>query len=147
SRRFWWPESWADWPTWAGTARRARPESSTLNALGGKCYELTLGKGCPLSVDAAAPSAVELAGAVTDQLREYLRDRRGDAAYIGPDYAELTAGLEEFVLRGGKRVRPAFAYWGWRAVADSDADPVDPAMLRLFSALELLHACALVHDD
>jgi geranylgeranyl diphosphate synthase, type I len=80
-------------------------------------------------------------------LREYLRNRRSDAAYIGPEYAELTAALEEFVLRGGKRLRPAFAYWGWRAVADDGADPADPAMLRLFSALELLHACALVHDD
>jgi geranylgeranyl diphosphate synthase, type I len=106
-----------------------------------------LRKGRRLSVDAAAPSAVELAGAVTDQLRGYLRDRRSDAAYIGTDYAELTAALEEFVLRGGKRLRPAFAYWGWRGVADPSADPVDPSKLRLFSALELLHACALVHDD
>src|ERR1700694_543770 len=105
------------------------------------------GKGRPLSVDAAAPSAVQLASAVTGQLREYLRDRRSDAAYIGTDYAELTAALEEFVLRGGKRLRPAFAYWGWRAVADPGEDPVDPSRLRLFSALELLHACALVHDD
>jgi geranylgeranyl diphosphate synthase type I len=105
------------------------------------------GKGRPLSVDAAAPSAVELADAVTEQLREYLRNRRGDAAYIGTDYAELTAALEEFVLRGGKRLRPAFAYWGWRAVADPVSDPVDPSIMRLFSALELLHACALVHDD
>lgn len=101
-------------------------------------------KGHPLSVDATAPSAVELAGAVTDQLREYLSARRRDAAYIGADYAELTAALEEFVLRGGKRLRPAFAYWGWRAVADH---PADPGVLRLFAALELLHACALVHDD
>jgi geranylgeranyl diphosphate synthase type I len=107
----------------------------------------TFGKGRPLSVDAAAPSAVELAGAVTDQLREYLGNRRSDAAYIGTDYAELTAALEEFVLRGGKRLRPAFAYWGWRAVADPDSGPVAPSILRLFSALELLHACALVHDD
>jgi geranylgeranyl diphosphate synthase type I len=88
-----------------------------------------------------------LASAVTDQLREYLRDRRNDAAYIGSDYAELTAALEEFVLRGGKRLRPAFAYWGWRAVADPAGNPVDPSRMRLFSALELLHACALVHDD
>lgn len=51
------------------------------------------------------------------------------------------------MLRGGKRVRPAFAYWGYRAVtADPDA-PVDDGILLLFSALELLHACALVHDD
>ena len=96
---------------------------------------------------AAAPSAVELAGAVTDQLRDYLRQRRGDCAYMGADYAELTAALEEFVLRGGKRLRPLFAYWGWRAVADHAGDPLDADTLRLFSALELLHACALVHDD
>ena len=101
-------------------------------------------KGRPLSVDAAAPSAVELASAVTDQLRMYLSERRRDYAYIGTDYGDLTAALEEFVLRGGKRLRPAFAYWGWRAVAMRDADP---GVLRLFAALELLHACALVHDD
>ena len=100
--------------------------------------------GAGLSVEAAAPSAVELASAVTDQLRGYLRGRRGDAAYIGGDYDGLIAVLEQFVLGGGKRLRPAFAYWGWRAVATEDAHP---EVLRLFSALELLHACALVHDD
>ena len=61
-------------------------------------------------MDAAAPSAVELASAVTDQLRDYLRGRRRDCAYIGTDYGDLTAALEEFVLRDGKRLRPAFAY-------------------------------------
>ncbi|MGA8251480.1 MAG: bifunctional (2E,6E)-farnesyl/geranyl diphosphate synthase [Mycobacterium sp.] len=93
-----------------------------------------------------------MAGAVTDQLRQYLHDRRDEAAYIagsegGPGDAGfdvLIAGLEDFVLGGGKRLRPAFAYWGWRAVATRDPDP---AVLLLFSALELLHASALVHDD
>jgi geranylgeranyl diphosphate synthase type I len=98
-------------------------------------------------VQAAAPSAVELAGAVTDQLRDYLRQRREDCAYMGSDYAELTAALEQFVVRGGKRLRPLFAYWGWRSVADHPRDLLDPGVLRLCSALELLHACALVHDD
>jgi geranylgeranyl diphosphate synthase type I len=87
-----------------------------------------------------------LAGAVADQLREYMSARRRDAGYIGADYGALSGALEEFVLSGGKRLRPAFAYWGWRAVTN-DPDPVNPEMLRLFSALELLHACALVHDD
>jgi geranylgeranyl diphosphate synthase type I len=132
--------------TWYKTRSTLYAEC-TRGRVRGTLGEDLSGKGRPLSVDAATPSAVELASAVTDQLREYLRDRRSDAAYIGTDYAELTAALEEFVLRGGKRLRPAFAYWGWRAVADAAADPVDPAMLRLFSALELLHACALVHDD
>lgn len=96
--------------------------------------------------DTAEPSAIELTGAVTEQLRRYLEERRAAAAYIGADYDEMTAALEEFVLRGGKRLRPAFAYWGWRAVAPDDA-VADDDVLRLFSALEMLHACALVHDD
>jgi geranylgeranyl diphosphate synthase type I len=95
--------------------------------------------------ESAAPSAVQLAAAITDHLREYMRGRREDAAYIGAEYAAITGALEEFVLRGGKRLRPAFAYWGWRAVATPSQE--NPEVLRLFSALELLHACALVHDD
>lgn len=85
-----------------------------------------------------------MTGAVTDQLRRYLRDRRVETAYIGGDYGVFVTALEDFVLGGGKRLRPAFAYWGWRAVASEDPDP---EVLLLFSALELLHACALLHDD
>lgn len=77
----------------------------------------------------------------------YLADRRAQAAYIGVDYDGLIAALEDFVLRGGKRVRPAFAYWGYRAVTAEPDTPVGDDALLLFSALELLHACALVHDD
>jgi geranylgeranyl diphosphate synthase type I len=88
-----------------------------------------------------------LTKAVTEQLRAYLAERRSECAYMGADYGELTAALEEFVLRGGKRLRPAFAYWGWRAVAENPDDSDEEQALRLFSALELLHACALVHDD
>ena len=51
------------------------------------------------------------------------------------------------MLRGGKRMRPAFAYWGYRAVTPGPDDPVSDEMLLLFAALEMLHACALVHDD
>jgi geranylgeranyl diphosphate synthase, type I len=103
------------------------------------------GRGVALSVEAAA--TVELADAVTDQLRRYLQDRRGAAAYIGSDYDRLIAGLEEFVVSGGKRLRPAFAYWGWRSVSEKDAQEIGDQALLLFSALELLHASALVHDD
>ncbi len=104
-------------------------------------------RGAALSLHAAAPSAAALAGAVTEQLREHLAARRAGAAYIGADYDGLIAVLEDFVLRGGKRLRPAFAYWGYRSVTPDPEQPVDDRMLGLFSALELLHACALVHDD
>jgi geranylgeranyl diphosphate synthase, type I len=99
-------------------------------------------RGAALSLEASA--TVELAGAITDRLRQYLHDRRGEAAYLGSDYGVLVDGLQDFVLSGGKRLRPVFAYWGWRAVATGEPDP---AVLLLFSALELLHASALVHDD
>lgn len=104
-------------------------------------------RGSALNIDAAGPSAAQLAGAVTEQLRGYLAQRRAETSYIGEDYDGLIAALEEFVLRGGKRMRPAFAYWGYRAVTPGPQDPVTDDVMLLFSALELLHACALVHDD
>lgn len=116
---------------------------STLNAPRARPDGGRAERGAALS-DTAAPSAVELAGAVTEQLRCYLRTRHNDTAYMGEDYQGLITGLEEFVLSGGKRLRPAFAYWGWRAITGRAADDGE---LLLFSSLELLHACALVHDD
>jgi geranylgeranyl diphosphate synthase type I len=49
------------------------------------------------------------------------------------------------VLGGGKRLRPLFAYWGWRGLV-GDHDDVAPVLPAL-AALELMHAFALVHDD
>ena len=102
------------------------------------------GRGVALSVEAAA--TVELADAVTDQLRRYLRDRRADAAYIGSDYETLIAGLEDFVLGGGKRLRPAFAYWGWRAVSSMaclyEAESYAAFSPRSHSILSFLRPCS-----
>ncbi len=47
------------------------------------------------------------------------------------------------LVAGGKRLRPAFCYWGWRGAGGADADPI----VRAATSLELLQACALVHDD
>jgi geranylgeranyl diphosphate synthase type I len=58
---------------------------------------------------------------------------------------ELLPWLEAIgpLLAGGKRLRPAFCYWGWRAAGGTDC----PQIISAASALELLHASALVHDD
>ncbi len=62
---------------------------------------------------------------------------------LGDDAARLVEAARESV-RGGKRFRAAFCYWGFRSVAE----PADEhALVRAASALELLHASALVHDD
>jgi geranylgeranyl diphosphate synthase, type I len=47
------------------------------------------------------------------------------------------------LVAGGKRLRPAFCYWGWRGAGGADTDPI----VRAATSLELLQACALVHDD
>jgi geranylgeranyl diphosphate synthase, type I len=47
------------------------------------------------------------------------------------------------LLSGGKRLRPAFAYWAWRGAGGDDC----PEIIRAVAALEFLQACALVHDD
>ncbi|WP_349256623.1 polyprenyl synthetase family protein [Frankia sp. CgS1] len=49
----------------------------------------------------------------------------------------------EFLLAEGKRLRPAFCYWGWRGAGGPDCDEIVTAA----AAIELLHACALIHDD
>ena len=47
------------------------------------------------------------------------------------------------LLRGGKRLRAAFCYWGWRGAGGADS----PGIVAVASALELFQAAALLHDD
>ncbi len=63
-------------------------------------------------------------------------------AFDDPDLAVVLGAVQDFVA-GGKRLRPAFCYWGWRAAGGGD----DPAVISAAAALELLQASALVHDD
>ena len=51
------------------------------------------------------------------------------------------------LLAGGKRLRPAFCYWGWRGAAIDPSPEVDAAAVRAAASLEFLQACALIHDD
>ena len=63
-------------------------------------------------------------------------------AELGPDVDELITSIAA-LLRGGKRLRAAFLYWGHRAAGRPDSD----ALVRLASSMELFQAAALIHDD
>ena len=52
--------------------------------------------------------------------------------------------LRDFVLGGGKRLRPVFAWAGFVGARGTENED---AVLRAVSALELIQACALIHDD
>ena len=68
-------------------------------------------------------------------------------ALISPDLAPLMDSLVS-LMSGGKRLRPAFCYWGWRAVAsEPDLIAHHEGVLEAAAGLEFLQSCALIHDD
>ncbi|GAA4444267.1 polyprenyl synthetase family protein [Phytohabitans houttuyneae] len=85
--------------------------------------------------------------AIDAAIRDFFTERRAEADALGPDFAATVAELESFVLRGGKRIRPAFAWLGWIGAGGDPGDPVAPAVLSACAGFELLHASGLIHDD
>ncbi|GAB90411.1 polyprenyl synthetase family protein [Gordonia rhizosphera] len=96
----------------------------------------------------------EVPAAVESALREFFDHAVPATAGIDPRVGVAADILRDFVLQGGKRVRPRFAFAGWLAgssatgratTAASAPDAADA--LRIAAALELVQACALIHDD
>ncbi|GLY31001.1 polyprenyl synthetase family protein [Kineosporia sp. NBRC 101731] len=88
--------------------------------------------------------------AVEALLTERLADlgtqwRRGTATsdtVLGED--DVPELLTTLVMSGGKRLRPQMCWWGWVASGGQDDSP---ELVRLSTALELLHAFGLAQDD
>jgi geranylgeranyl diphosphate synthase, type I len=102
----------------------------------------------PVGPALAAADLDRVRATVESALRSFLAEQRATLAHMA---AELVPVADEVaaVAGGGKRLRPSFAYWGWRGFVDP-ADPAaeaDDAVLRAVAALELVHSSALVHDD
>ncbi len=75
---------------------------------------------------------------------EVLAHQSRALASVGTDLQPMVDALTD-LLGGGKRLRPAFCYWGWRGAGGAPA--LDDAALRAAASLEFLQACALIHDD
>ena len=84
----------------------------------------------------------DLRSRVQKHLDSFLAAQVPVLAEVSPDLTPLADALVD-LLRGGKRLRPAFAYWGWRGAGGPDCDEAMTAA----TSLELLQACALIHDD
>jgi geranylgeranyl diphosphate synthase, type I len=80
-----------------------------------------------------------LRGSVDSYLRAYIVERRSEL----PEAADLLDEIERMLSAGGKRLRPAFCYWGYVAAGGIP----DERIVRAAASLELLHTFALVHDD
>lgn len=91
--------------------------------------------------DAGAPLqgvARVIDGLLSARVPDWVAELRDIHAALGPLGDELAT-----FVSAGKRLRPAFVYWGHRATG---ADH-DPGVWPVAGAVELLHAFALVHDD
>jgi geranylgeranyl diphosphate synthase type I len=76
-------------------------------------------------------------------LADYL-DRKSLDAAVRNLPSEITEILGDFIIKGGKRVRPLLCVIGWVA-AGGHGD--DSTVVQAAAALEIFHAFALIHDD
>ena len=84
---------------------------------------------------------------VRAELADFLKDREPQIAKIGKPVTEAIEHLERFILDGGKRIRPLYAWAGFVAADGLLGDEDPQAVLRAASSLEFIQSCALIHDD
>lgn len=84
---------------------------------------------------------------VDTALIEFFASRTEQVAALGDGYVAAVRELTDFVIRGGKRIRPAFAWTAWLGAGGHRSSDGAGSVLRACAALELVQACALIHDD
>lgn len=80
---------------------------------------------------------------IKSELSLFLNSQRALLESIAKDLSPVSDAMDEFLLESGKRFRPLFAYAGIRATGVE----ANQSQLRAIASLELLQACALIHDD
>jgi geranylgeranyl diphosphate synthase, type I len=98
----------------------------------------------PVGTGRPPDSLALLAARVDDRLASVVAAERQRWAALDADLAGPFGEIERMVAAGGKRLRPAFCHW---AFVGSGGDPDDPVVTDAGAAFELMHACALFHDD
>ena len=68
---------------------------------------------------------------VDKALRAFLSQQRALLLEIDPALGEVGDTIARFVMGGGKRLRPAFAYWGYRGAGGADSDAIAGAAASL----------------
>ncbi len=79
-------------------------------------------------------------------LSGFLDDQRRVLGELGDDCEPLLEAVTT-LLAGGKRLRPAFCYWGFRGADGGTPDGSEAGVVTAAAALELFQAAALLHDD
>ncbi len=85
----------------------------------------------------------EVQSAIEIELAQFLERQSQYLTSIAPELSSVAQSLSAFLLDGGKRLRPLFAYSGFIGAGGKSSSEV----IRAMASLELLQACALIHDD
>ena len=92
----------------------------------------------------APKSLAHVAARVEARLQILLDAETQRWSQLDQDFAQPFRELSRLVLSGGKRLRPAFCFWGF---VGAGGDPLDELVIDAGAAFELMHSCALLHDD
>jgi isopentenyl-diphosphate delta-isomerase type 1 len=82
-------------------------------------------------------------GLVERIISSYVAARAGELALTDADLVVLADEIFDLFAAGGKRLRPAFVYWGHRATGAEH----EPGIYDVAAAMEMVHTFALLHDD
>ena len=85
---------------------------------------------------------IDYLGAVTPEIDRSLHAYLAGVPESSPLYRYLYGILDEFIVRGGKRARPAMAMLACEAVGGESRKAMSAGC-----AIEFFHAAALIHDD
>lgn len=85
----------------------------------------------------------ELREAINNELAAICNEENAYLHEIGSELAPVATAMQNFLLDSGKRLRPIFAYIGFLATGSEPTKEI----LRACATLELVHVCALMHDD
>jgi geranylgeranyl diphosphate synthase, type I len=96
----------------------------------------------PCTVSRMTVELSQLRAGIEVELATFLAKQHKLMADINPESVVLIDSISEFIS-GGKRLRPTFLLAGWLATSS----PLTANVFQAAAALELLQACALIHDD
>src|SRR5205814_1907974 len=99
----------------------------------------------PMARAVSLPSALSDAGVRAEARVLTLLDAEIERwRAVDADLEAPLVALRDLVTAGGKRFRPAFCFWSF---VGAGGDPDDSVVIDVCAAIEMVHACALVHDD
>ena len=84
-----------------------------------------------------------LRSAIESELSKFLTAENQNLIEVDLELKPVAEALGQYTLGGGKRIRPIFALVGFLGAGGI----IESSVFRAAASLELLQACALIHDD